>query len=219
LDTHETNGKDGRGQGGRLRVKSARLADLKPAPYNPRTISEGALSGLGASIDRFGLVQPIIVNERTGRVVGGHQRLKVLESRGETETDVILVDLPEDEEKALNVALNSGAISGQWTPAALPLLADIALELPELSADLLLPVLAGDLEKLLGSFDVGDGQWPETPARDASDVRQITFTVSHTQADVVGRAIAGARDRQPSEMGGNSNGDALTVLAEAFLGV
>ncbi len=130
---------------GRVRVETRRVADLAPAPYNPRTISDGALAGLGESIGRFGLVQPVIVNARTGHVVGGHQRLKVLEARGVESTDVVVVDLPEAEEKALNLALNSQAISGEWTEAALALVEQVARELPELSTALRM----GDLEAAL----------------------------------------------------------------------
>jgi hypothetical protein len=64
------------------------------------------------------LVQPGIVNRRTGRVVGGHQRLKVLAAQGVTETHVTVLDAPEIEEKALNLALNSASISGRFTPDA-----------------------------------------------------------------------------------------------------
>ncbi|MFO0931130.1 MAG: ParB N-terminal domain-containing protein [Planctomycetota bacterium] len=106
---------------GRVRVETRRIADLVPAPYNPRRISDDALAGLGESIGRFGLVQPVIVNSRTGRIVGGHQRLKALAARGVEETDVVVVDLPEAEDKALNLALNSQAISGEWTADALAL--------------------------------------------------------------------------------------------------
>lgn len=67
---------------GRVRLEARRLADLEPAPYNPREIDAAALAGLSASIDRFGLVQLIVVNKTTARVVGGHQRLKVLLARG-----------------------------------------------------------------------------------------------------------------------------------------
>ncbi|MCB9901174.1 MAG: DNA modification methylase [Planctomycetes bacterium] len=128
-----------------MRVESRRVAELLPAAYNPRQISEQALAGLGESIGRFGLVQPVIVNARTGHVVGGHQRLKVLESRGVEATDVVVVDLPELEEKALNLALNSQAISGEWTDAALALVEQVARELPDLSAALRM----GDLEEAL----------------------------------------------------------------------
>lgn len=57
-------------------------------------------------------MDPVIWNERTGHVVGGHQRLEVMKEMGATEVEVSVVDLPEDKEKALNVALNK--ISGEW---------------------------------------------------------------------------------------------------------
>lgn len=57
-------------------------------------------------------MDPVIWNERTGHIVGGHQRLEVMKEMGTTEVEVSVVDLPEDKEKALNVALNK--ISGEW---------------------------------------------------------------------------------------------------------
>jgi len=60
------------------KIVKMKIADLNPAPYNPRKISNRAMTGLSASIVRFGLVQPVIWNEKTGNVVGGHQRLKVI---------------------------------------------------------------------------------------------------------------------------------------------
>ncbi len=108
---------------GRVRLESRRVSDLVPAAYNPRTISTEALAGLGESIGRYGLVQPIIVNARSGNVVGGHQRLKILEAKGVETTDVVVIDVEEAEEKALNLALNSPRISGEWTADALVRLA------------------------------------------------------------------------------------------------
>ncbi|MFO0931136.1 MAG: site-specific DNA-methyltransferase [Planctomycetota bacterium] len=137
---------------GRVRVETRRVADLLPAPYNPRRISDEALAGLGESIGRFGLVQPVIVNSRTGRIVGGHQRLKVLAARGVEETDVVVVDLPEAEEKALNLALNSQAISGEWTEGALALVEEVAKSLPDLSAALRM----GDLDEALRDLFSGE---------------------------------------------------------------
>jgi hypothetical protein len=77
--------------------------------------SQEALAGLQASVERFGLVEPVVWNRRTGRVVGGHQRLKVLQQMGGETTEGVVVDLPEIEEKALNVALNNPAIAGEFT--------------------------------------------------------------------------------------------------------
>jgi ParB-like chromosome segregation protein Spo0J len=83
-----------------LRVK---VADLVKAPYNPRVITEQQAAALKRSIDTFGLVEPIIVNKTTGNVVGGHQRVDALLEAGVKETDVIIVELDEDHEKALNL--------------------------------------------------------------------------------------------------------------------
>lgn len=92
-----------------------KLSELVPADYNPRqTLHEGdkAWEKLNNSMEAFGLVEPIIWNRRTGHIVGGHQRYAILCAQGVEETVVSVVDLPEREEKALNLALNK--ISGQW---------------------------------------------------------------------------------------------------------
>ena len=57
----------------KLAIKRKRLADLDPAPYNPRIITPEALDGLWHSVERFGLVEPVIWSRQTGHVVGGHQ--------------------------------------------------------------------------------------------------------------------------------------------------
>jgi len=95
-----------------MKIEKKKLAELKPSPYNPRTISKDQLERLKDSIEKFDLVEPIIWNKQTGHVVGGHQRLKVLQSLDRKETEVVVVDLKDSEEKALNLALNK--ISGEW---------------------------------------------------------------------------------------------------------
>ncbi len=150
---------------GRVRLETRRLSDLVPAAYNPRVISTEALAGLGESIGRYGLVQPIIVNDRSGNVVGGHQRLKVLEAKGVEATDVVVIDVEEAEEKALNLALNSPRISGEWTADALGLLEEVVGALPDLGDALLLSGLRGDLEKLFPqeAGDIVEDEVPEPP--------------------------------------------------------
>lgn len=59
-----------------LRVENKKITDLKPAPYNPRLDLQPGdpdYEKLKRSIQEFGLVEPIVFNERTGYVVGGHQ--------------------------------------------------------------------------------------------------------------------------------------------------
>ena len=98
-------------------------ADLLPADYNPRKDlkpGDAEYEKLKRSIGQFGYVEPVIWNKTTGRVVGGHQRLKVLMDMGMTEVDCVVVEMDEDKEKALNIALNK--ISGDWDKDKLALL-------------------------------------------------------------------------------------------------
>lgn len=96
-------------------IETKRTADLIPAAYNPRKDlkpGDAEYEKLKRSIEQFGYVEPVIWNKTTGFVVGGHQRLKVLLDMGITEVECVVVELDEDKEKALNVALNK--ISGEW---------------------------------------------------------------------------------------------------------
>lgn len=125
---------------------TVKIDHLHMAEYNPRRISKEAQKGLRKSIERFGLVQDIVVNRRNMRVVGGHQRVNALKSSGETDVPVTFVDLDETEEKALNIALNSSLISGEFDDAKLAeLIKEIEVTLPDLSLDLRLDELLPDL--------------------------------------------------------------------------
>ena len=94
-------------------VKKA-IDQLKPADYNPRILCDKGYAGLKKSLERFGYVDPIIWNKRTGNVIGGHKRLEILKEQGETHVQVIMLDIPLEEEKALNVTLNNPYIQGEF---------------------------------------------------------------------------------------------------------
>ena len=86
------------------------IEQLQPASYNPRKVlkpTSRAYRKLKASIEAFGLVEPLVWNELTGRVVGGHARLGILKELGFAEVPVSVVRLDETREKALNVVLNN----------------------------------------------------------------------------------------------------------------
>lgn len=104
-------------------IEKKNTADLLPADYNPRKDlkpGDAEYEKLKRSIEQFGYVEPVIWNQTTGRVVGGHQRLKVLIDMGMTEVDCVVVAMDEEKEKALNIALNK--ISGDWDKDKLALL-------------------------------------------------------------------------------------------------
>lgn len=98
-----------------MEFKKLNISNLNPSEYNPRVgLEPGDMDyeKLKQSIQKFGHVQPIVWNETTGNIVGGHQSVKVLQELGETEVDCIVINMDIQNEKALNIALNK--ISGRW---------------------------------------------------------------------------------------------------------
>ena len=92
-----------------MQTKRMLLRDIRPAAYNPRKRlepGEKEYEALKGSIERWGLVDPLVVNARTGNLISGHQRYYILTNLGETETEAVAVDLDERQEKLLNVAMN-----------------------------------------------------------------------------------------------------------------
>ncbi len=55
-----------------MKVEPIAIAKLKPAPYNPRTLSDDRCKDLQRSLDEFELVEPLVWNKQTGHVVGGN---------------------------------------------------------------------------------------------------------------------------------------------------
>jgi ParB-like chromosome segregation protein Spo0J len=103
-----------------MNVKEIAIGKVNPANYNPRIQlqpGDEEFEKLKAVILEYGFVQPLVVNTRTGNLVGGHQRLGVAKHLKMKKVPVTEVDLSEAEEKKLNLALNK--VSGTWDEGAL----------------------------------------------------------------------------------------------------
>jgi DNA modification methylase len=99
----------------KMEIKMTSIEDLVPNDQNPRHITKHELNKLKRSIQEFGFVDPIIVNqhpERLNVVVGGHQRLEAAKALDIKEVPVVHVNMPKNKEHMLNIALNK--ISGDW---------------------------------------------------------------------------------------------------------
>lgn len=106
-----------------MQIEKLKTELLIPADYNPRKDlkpGDPEYEKLKRSIEQFGYVEPVIWNKTTSHVVGGHQRLKVLLDMGITEVECVVIEMNEEKEKALNIALNK--ISGDWDKNKLMLL-------------------------------------------------------------------------------------------------
>lgn len=133
-----------------MRIVKMKLSDLKPADYNPRIELKPGMpefEKLSRSIEEFGFIDPPIFNERTGNLIGGHQRVAVASYLGGyDEIEVSVVDLPLKKEKTLNVALNK--ISGRWDEEKLAIL------LKDIDSDVTLTGFDDDeVDNLLAAYD------------------------------------------------------------------
>ena len=129
------------------KIKKVKLMDLKLNPNNARSISQNAMNGLTNSLSRFGYVEPIVWNERTAHIVGGHQRYAVLLENGVKEAMVVVVDMSEEDELAANITLNNPEVEGKWTEQANDILEHLRIDNMELFESLNMDSLLASLEK------------------------------------------------------------------------
>jgi DNA modification methylase len=125
-----------------VNIQKVKIDKINPAAYNPRKDlkpGDPDYENLKKSIHTFGYVEPLVWNKRTGNLVGGHQRFKILIEQGLNEVDVSVVELDLEKEKTLNLALNK--ISGDWDDEKLGIL------LKELTQN-------ADFDSLLAGFDL-----------------------------------------------------------------
>ena len=94
-----------------MKIERILINKLKPATYNPRQISTKQYKDLEESIDKFGLVDPIIVNKDM-TIIGGHQRYKIwVEKAKQSSIDditipCVVLELNKEQERELNIRLN-----------------------------------------------------------------------------------------------------------------
>lgn len=128
-----------------MEIINVPINKLKPNEYNPRKLSKREAKELRASLEGFGMVEPIVVNRNDKRkniIVGGHQRYFLLEKMGKDKVPVVYVDLPLERERELNLRLNKNNGSWDWDLLAnfdQRLLEDVGFD-------------AGELEIIKGEF-------------------------------------------------------------------
>lgn len=166
-------------------VMQYKINDIKVADYNPREISRQAFSGLKKSIERFGFIDPLIVNLQTGTLVSGHQRLRAAKALKLRTVPVIEVNLTESEEKALNVTMNNPNISGTYTDALGDLLEEIRIEFGDEDfqslnlGDLAIDDLIGDGDEDLEAGSSTEGE------KEIEDGTDVSIPEEHEEEQIV----------------------------------
>ena len=158
-----------------MNIQKIHISKLQAAEYNPRVALKAGdkeYEKLRRSIKEFGFVEPIIWNSKSGNVVGGHQRLTVLTDMGETDITCVVVDLDEQREKALNVALNK--VQGSWDEDKL---AALLSDLEASSFDVTMTGFdAAEVDELLNQFY-------------SADAVQDNFDVDKAHAEIKAKGV------------------------------
>jgi ParB-like chromosome segregation protein Spo0J len=191
-------------------------ASLLAHPQNPKIHPKQQQETLAAAIRDVGYLVPVIVNDRTQHVLDGHMRALQAISEGQTTIPVVHVDVPEELEAEVLLTLDPIAALAVADKANLDaLMRQVSSEeaaIQQLFADIAERegLIAADFTNALGAL----------PSGERSPFENMTFTLTHAQADIVRRALAvagGAGDFGDTD-NANSNGNALARVCEAYDG-
>lgn len=126
-----------------MKIVNYKVKDLISAEYNPRKLSKEQHGHIKSSLQRFGFVDPVIVNtheDRKNIIIGGHMRTRVASELGFDEVPCVELSLTLEKEKELNIRLNKN--TGEFDLDALSNyfevddLADWGFDLDELELNL-----------------------------------------------------------------------------------
>jgi hypothetical protein len=156
----------------------AKLLEMRD-PSNPRWMPEEEREALRASLDRFGFVEPVIVNLQTNLVVGGHQRIDVAEEMGIFKTlPVVEINVEPVKGRALNLSLNK--LKGDWDYEKL---AAILAEVNEADVLSVTGFSTTEAESIIGGFLISDVEIAGNTAEEGvvRDIRNRTDEEVETQ--------------------------------------
>tara|TARA_R100001443_G_scaffold64264_1_gene73825 strand:- start:788 stop:1393 length:606 start_codon:yes stop_codon:yes gene_type:complete len=197
-----------------MNIELIEINKLKPATYNPRQISTKQYNDLKESIERFGLVDPIVVNKDM-TIIGGHQRYKIWKEKAKKSgvkditISCVVLDLNKEQERELNVRLNKSG--GEF---------DMDILANEFNIDDLVDWgfkhidLGLNIDKLDDTFTLDDS--------DKKPIQNITFVLADKQVDYIKTKINDIKKTEQFNYietfgNENSNGNALYLLVSQWV--
>jgi hypothetical protein len=130
-----------------MEIQNIPADQIKPYWRNPRK-NEAAIPQVKESIEKYGYLQPIVVDSKNVIIVG-HTRYRAMLLMGKTEIPCVVADLPPDKAKQYRIADNKTAEVATWNEDSL------IQELRELgaSATELQPFFDEDISAILKGMD------------------------------------------------------------------
>jgi hypothetical protein len=190
-------------------VKKRKIAELNPAEYNPRQLTDKQYKQLKKSLKTFGCVEPVVINSNPTRkdvIIGGHQRCKVWADLGNETIPTVEIDLGEAEEMELNVRLNKN--TGEFDFDMLSSYFDMEVLKEWGFQDYEFGMTLDD--DMTDNFDLPDG--------DKEPFQQMTFTLADAQAEAIKDALSLAKPQIIETFGNeNSNGNALYLIISQWV--
>lgn len=148
-----------------MKVKRVPIDTLHQDPSNARVHDERNLATITGSLKQWGQVEPLVVQAGTGRIIGGNGRLTTLKEMGQTEVDVVEVDVDDINATALGIALNRTAETASWNDSDLSRLLDTLRQAEDFdhAATGFTDEEIEDLLMSLGQIEVEEDEAPEPP--------------------------------------------------------
>lgn len=162
-------------------VGKFKVSALKPFKGNPRK-HEMDVAPIVKSIEHFGWTNPILVQEKTNRIIAGHGRLEAARKASLTHVPVIFLKMNDRDATAYTVADNKLAELSTWDDSAIKeLLADLKIRKYDLS---LMGFNPEELNQLLtpapDSFDRSDlDDTPSLPDAPTTKIGELWMLGEH----------------------------------------
>ncbi|QQT43378.1 Uncharacterised protein [Sphingobacterium multivorum] len=171
------------------------------AHYNPRKISPEARKQLKANIKRLGMMGGVIWNEATGNLVGGHQKVSILDEinkypANDYDITVEKVNLTDKEEKEQNIFLNSKSVQGEFDS---DLMANIITDID--------PILAGLDEYDLTMLSL------DAPSVDFTDIIKKADMLTPPSAPLTKEEVKAKKEKYSQEVDEKWEGEPTVILS------
>jgi ParB family chromosome partitioning protein len=205
-----------------MKVVDLPIGQIHAAVWNPNQMDKTMHSRLRRSIQRFGLVAPLVVRpigDDSYQTIGGAQRLAVLRELGITAVPCVVVEADDANARLLAQALNH--IQGQDDLGLqAELIREVLQSLPQEEVLQLLPETAQSLQALstLGQETLADYSKSWQNAQSAR-LKHLQFQLTSAQLEIVEEALTQLLPQAKAELGDspNARGTALYLLCQAYL--